>query len=243
MENTAREKAEKPRGKASRIFFAASVIYSLISFLFYIGLDAYKIYRDGWTAANIVVTVFLALQIVLYAIFLAAGAEKKHKKQYKAGKKSLKIAKKVVNKVLSVATSAAVIVGAGSAAGLMDILALAVAAVALAMTITEVIWRIILFVIARKLKKTVREKLGAQEGESLVKAAGNKAKSYIGKGASSQAAATDVPKDAVGAGSAEENKSAYSKLKDKAQNTSLYRRIKTPQGKPSDKKKQPPQNQ
>ena len=64
MENTAREKAEKPRGKASRIFFAASVIYSLISFLFYIGLDAYKIYRDGWTAANIVVTVFLALQTV-----------------------------------------------------------------------------------------------------------------------------------------------------------------------------------
>ena len=125
----------------------------------------------------------------------------------------------------------------------MDILALAVAAVALAMTITEVIWRIILFVIARKLKKTVREKLGAQEGESLVKAAGNKAKSYIGKGASSQAAATDVPKDAVGAGSAEENKSAYSKLKDKAQNTSLYRRIKTPRDKPSDKKKQPPQNQ
>ena len=153
----------------------------------------------------------------------------------------MKIAKKVVNKVLSVATSAAVIVGAGSAAGLMDILALAVAAVALAMTITEVIWRIILFVIARKLKKTVREKLGAQEGESLVKAAGNKAKSYIGKGASSQAAATEVPKDA--AESAEENKSAYAKLKDKAQNTSLYRRIKTPQDKPSDKKKQPPQKQ
>ena len=178
MENALQEE-KKPRGKVSRIFFTISVVYSILSFLFYIGLDAYKIYRDGWTAANIVVTVFLALQIAIYVIFLAAGANKEHKKTYKAGKKSLKIAKKIINKTLSLATSAAVIVGAGATAGALDILALIVAAAALAFAITEVIWRIILFVLARKVKRTVREKLGAQEGESITSAAKNRAKEYI----------------------------------------------------------------
>ena len=199
MEEVTQEKAaEKPRGRVSRIFFTLSVIYGILSFLFYIGLDAYKIYRDGWTAANIVVTVFLALQIILYAVFLAVGADKKHKKTYKAGKKSLKIAKKIVNKTLSLATSAAVIVGAGSAAGLLDILTLAVAVLALAIAVTEVIWRIVLFVLARKVKKAVREKLGAQEGESLVAAAKNKAKGYISpkrNSAESEVAATQEVAD------------------------------------------------
>lgn len=168
----------KKESKASKIFFGLSVIYSLLSFLFYIGLDAFKINRDGWTAANIVVTVFLAAQIVIYAVFLAAGATKKQKKTYKAGKKSLKIAKKVVTKILALATSAAVIVSAGSDPGLLDIVALVVAALALAMAITEIIWRIVLFLIARKLKKTVRGKLGAEEGESLSSAAKARAKEY-----------------------------------------------------------------
>lgn len=168
----------KKESKASKIFFGLSVIYSLLSFLFYIGLDAFKINRDGWTAANIVVTVFLAAQIVIYAVFLAAGATKKQKKTYKAGKKSLKIAKKVVTKILTLATSAAVIVSAGSDPGLLDIVALVVAALALAMAITEIIWRIVLFLIARKLKKTVRGKLGAEEGESLSSAAKARAKEY-----------------------------------------------------------------
>ena len=162
MEEVTQEKAaEKPRGRVSRIFFTLSVIYGILSFLFYIGLDAYKIYRDGWTAANIVVTVFLALQIILYAVFLAVGADKKHKKTYKAGKKSLKIAKKIVNKTLSLATSAAVIVGAGSAAGLLDILTLAVAVLALAIAVTEVIWRLVLFVLASKVKMAVSAKPSA----------------------------------------------------------------------------------
>ena len=69
--------------------------------------------------------------------------------------------------------------GAGATAGALDILALIVAAAALAFAITEVIWRIILFVLARKVKRTVREKLGAQEGESLTSAAKNRAKEYI----------------------------------------------------------------
>ena len=168
----------KKESKASKIFFGLSVIYSLLSFLFYIGLDAFKINRDGWTAANIVVTVFLAAQIVIYAVFLAAGATKKQKKTYKAGKKSLKIAKKVVTKILALATSAAVIVSAGSDPGLLDIVALVVAALALAMAITEIIWRIVFFLIARKLKKTVRGKLGAEEGESLGSAAKARAKEY-----------------------------------------------------------------
>lgn len=168
----------KKESRASKIFFGLSVIYSLLSFLFYIGLDAFKINRDGWTAANIVVTVFLAAQIVIYAVFLAAGATKKQKKTYKAGKKSLKIAKKVVTKILALATSAAVIVSAGSDPGLLDIVALIVAALALAMAITEIIWRIVLFLIARKLKKTVRGKLGAEEGESLSSAAKARAKEY-----------------------------------------------------------------
>lgn len=168
----------KKESRASKIFFGLSVIYSLLSFLFYIGLDAFKINRDGWTAANIVVTVFLAAQIVIYAVFLAAGATKKQKKTYKAGKKSLKIAKKVVTKILALATSAAVIVSAGSDPGLLDIVALVVAALALAMAITEIIWRIVLFLIARKLKKTVRGKLGAEEGESLGSAAKARAKEY-----------------------------------------------------------------
>lgn len=168
----------KKESKASKIFFGLSVIYSLLSFLFYIGLDAFKINRDGWTAANIVVTVFLAAQIVIYAVFLAAGATKKQKKTYKAGKKSLKIAKKIVTKILALATSAAVIVSAGSDPGLLDIVALVVAALALAMAITEIIWRIVLFLIARKLKKTVRGKLGAEEGESLSSAAKARAKEY-----------------------------------------------------------------
>lgn len=168
----------KKESKASKIFFGLSVIYSLLSFLFYIGLDAFKINRDGWTAANIVVTVFLAAQIVIYAVFLAAGATKKQKKTYKAGKKSLKIAKKVVTKILALATSAAVIVSAGSNPGLLDIVALVVAALALAMAITEIIWRIVLFLIARKLKKTVRGKLGAEEVESLGSAAKARAKEY-----------------------------------------------------------------
>lgn len=168
----------KTESRASKIFFGLSVIYSLLSFLFYIGLDAFKINRDGWTAANIVVTVFLAAQIVIYAVFLAAGATKKQKKTYKAGKKSLKIAKKVVTKILALATSAAVIVSAGSDPGLLDIVALVVAALALAMAITEIIWRIVLFLIARKLKKTVRGKLGAEEGESLSSAAKARAKEY-----------------------------------------------------------------
>ena len=168
----------KKESRASKIFFGLSVIYSLLSFLFYIGLDAFKINRDGWTAANIVVTGFLAAQIVIYAVFLAAGATKKQKKTYKAGKKSLKIAKKVVTKILALATSAAVIVSAGSDPGLLDIVALVVAALALAMAITEIIWRIVLFLIARKLKKTVRGKLGAEEGESLGSAAKARAKEY-----------------------------------------------------------------
>lgn len=168
----------KKESRASKIFFGLSVIYSLLSFLFYIGLDAFKINRDGWTAANIVVTVFLAAQIVIYAVFLAAGATKKQKKTYKAGKKSLKIAKKIVTKILALATSAAVIVSAGSDPGLLDIVALVVAALALAMAITEIIWRIVLFLIARKLKKTVRGKLGAEEGESLSSAAKARAKEY-----------------------------------------------------------------
>ena len=168
----------KKESRASKIFFGISVIYSLLSFLFYIGLDAFKINRDGWTAANIVVTVFLAAQIVIYAVFLAAGATKTQKKTYKAGKKSLKIAKKVVTKILALATSAAVIVSAGSDPGLLDIVALVVAALALAMAITEIIWRIVLFLIARKLKKTVRGKLGAEEGESLGSAAKARAKEY-----------------------------------------------------------------
>ena len=168
----------KKESRASKIFFGLSVIYSLLSFLFYIGLDAFKINRDGWTAANIVVTVFLAAQIVIYAVFLAAGATKKQKKTYKAGKKSLKIAKKVVTKILALATSAAVIVSVGSDPGLLDIVALVVAALALAMAITEIIWRIVLFLIARKLKKTVRGKLGAEEGESLSSAAKARAKEY-----------------------------------------------------------------
>lgn len=168
----------KKESRASKIFFGLSVIYSLLSFLFYIGLDAFKINRDGWTAANIVVTVFLAAQIVIYAVFLAAGATKKQKKTYTAGKKSLKIAKKVVTKILALATSAAVIVSAGSDPGLLDIVALVVAALALAMAITEIIWRIVLFLIARKLKKTVRGKLGAEEGESLGSAAKARAKEY-----------------------------------------------------------------
>ena len=168
----------KKESKASKIFFGLSVIYSLLSFLFYIGRVAFKINRDGWTAANIVVTVFLAAQIVIYAVFLAAGATKKQKKTYKAGKKSLKIAKKVVTKILALATSAAVIVSAGSDPGLLDIMALVVAALALAMAITEIIWRIVLFLIARKLKKTVRGKLGAEEGESLGSAAKARAKEY-----------------------------------------------------------------
>lgn len=168
----------KKESRASKIFFGLSVIYSLLSFLFYIGLDAFKINRDGWTAANIVVTVFLAAQIVIYAVFLAAGATKKQKKTYKAGKKSLKIAKKVVTKILALATSAAVIVSAGSDPGLLDIVALVVAALALAMAITEIIWRIVFFLIARKLKKTVRGKLGAEEGESLSSAAKARAKEY-----------------------------------------------------------------
>lgn len=79
--------AEKPRGRVSRIFFTLSVIYGILSFLFYIGLDAYKIYRDGWTAANIVVTVFLALQIILYAVFLAVGADKKTQEDVQGGQK------------------------------------------------------------------------------------------------------------------------------------------------------------
>lgn len=168
----------KKESRASKIFFGLSVIYSLLSFLFYIGLDAFKINRDGWTAANIVVTVFLAAQIVIYAVFLAAGATKKQKKTYKAGKKSLKIAKKIVTKILALATSAAVIVSAGSDPELLDIVALVVAALALAMAITEIIWRIVLFLIARKLKKTVRGKLGAEEGESLSSAAKARAKEY-----------------------------------------------------------------
>lgn len=168
----------KKESRASKIFFGLSVIYSLLSFLFYIGLDAFKINRDGWTAANIVVTVFLAAQIVIYAVFLAAGATKKQKKTYKAGKKSLKIAKKIVTKILALATSAAVIVSAGSDPGLLDIVALVVATLALAMAITEIIWRIVLFLIARKLKKTVRGKLGAEEGESLSSAAKARAKEY-----------------------------------------------------------------
>ena len=120
----------------------------------------------------------MAAQIVIYAVFLAAGATKKQKKTYKAGKKSLKIAKKVVTKILALATSAAVIVSAGSDPGLLDIVALVVAALALAMAITEIIWRIVLFLIARKLKKTVRGKLGAEEGESLSSAAKARAKEY-----------------------------------------------------------------
>ena len=177
-EQATRSENVKKESKASKIFFGLSVIYSLLSFLFYIGLDAFKINRDGWTAANIVVTVFLAAQIVIYAVFLAAGATKKQKKTYKAGKKSLKIAKKVVTKILALATSAAVIVSAGSDPGLLDIVALVVAALALAMAITEIIWRIVLFLIARKLKKTVCGKLGAEEGESLGSAAKARAKEY-----------------------------------------------------------------
>ena len=180
MENTVKGTEEvKPRGKASRIFFGISLVYSLLSFLFYIALDVIKVRRDGWTAANVVVTVFLALQIVMYVVFLAAGAGKEQKKAYKAGKKSLKIAKKAVTKALALATSAAVIAGAGSDPGVWDIIALAVAALALAMTVTEIIWRVVLFVLARKLKKAVRSKLGAKEGESLGAAAKAKAAAYI----------------------------------------------------------------
>ena len=72
------EVAEKDDGKKKiSKLKVLSIIWTLLSFCIYIALDVNKIYKNGWTPVNIIVTVFLGLQILLFIVFTALGAKSK----------------------------------------------------------------------------------------------------------------------------------------------------------------------
>lgn len=157
----------------TRVLGILSALWTMASFAFYIGLDAFKIYRDGWTVTNILVTVFLVAQILMFGVFLAVGKTKEDKKNYKHGKKTVKIVKKLSLKALSVATAATVIVDAGGKTGLVELFALIVAVLSLAFMLASIIFKLTVFLIKRKINAVIKEKKEASARKKAEKEALN----------------------------------------------------------------------
>ncbi|MDE7337380.1 MAG: hypothetical protein K2N32_04625, partial [Clostridia bacterium] len=105
-ENTAEtqneiDKKQDGKKKLSKLK-VLSIIWTLLSFCVYIALDVNKIHKNGWTPVNIIVTVFLGLQIVLFLLFTALGA--KSKEDAKKQKTTLKWVKKTKKLTLKLTT-------------------------------------------------------------------------------------------------------------------------------------------
>ena len=133
------EVAEKDDGKKKiSKLKVLSIIWTLLSFCIYIALDVNKIYKNGWTPVNIIVTVFLGLQILLFIVFTALGAKSKEDaKMQKTTLKWVKKAKKLTLKLTTFITSVLMIVNVEKVS-FADVVAVIVAVISLLLVLFSV---------------------------------------------------------------------------------------------------------
>ncbi|MDE7079841.1 MAG: hypothetical protein K2O95_06990 [Clostridia bacterium] len=126
---------------------ALSIIWTLLSFCIYVALDVNKIHKNGWTAVNVIVTVFLGLQILLFLIFTAIGAKSKEEsKKQKTTLKWVKKTKKLTLKLTTFVTSVLMIVNVEKVS-FADVIAVIVAVISLLL---------VLFSVYRAIRKQVK---------------------------------------------------------------------------------------
>ena len=144
------EVAEKDDGKKKiSKLKVLSIIWTLLSFCIYIALDVNKIYKNGWTPVNIIVTVFLGLQILLFIVFTALGAKSKEDaKMQKTTLKWVKKAKKLTLKLTTFITSVLMIVN--------------VEKVSFADVVAVISLLLVLFSVYRAIRKQIKKSKKAQ---------------------------------------------------------------------------------
>ena len=140
-----------------------SIIWTVLTFLIYVAIDVNNIVKEGWTVLNIIVTVFLGLQILLYAIFTLIGSkDKKQQGRQKAAMKYVKKTKKISVKLLTVVTSIAMIIGVESV-NFADVVAIIFAIISLLLAILSLAMLIRKRVRQSKKEKSKRQKLQAKQ--------------------------------------------------------------------------------
>ena len=145
-----------------------SVIWTLATFAIYIDLDANKIVKNGWTPVNIIVTVFLGLQIALFLIFTAISTRSnKGEKIQKTTLKWVKKAKKLTLKITTFVTSVLMIVNVEKVS-FADVVAVVVAVISLVLVLLSVA-----IAIKKQVKKSKKEK-AKQEKKAQKQAKNNK---------------------------------------------------------------------
>ena len=140
-----------------------SILWTVVTFLIYVALDVNKIVKYGWTVLNIIVTVFLGLQILLYLIFALVGSKNKQQQgRQKATLKYVKKTKKISVKLLTVITSIMMIIGVESV-NFTDVVAIIVAIISLLLAVLSLAMLIRKRVRISKKEKAKRQKLQAKQ--------------------------------------------------------------------------------
>lgn len=154
------QKPEKGKKKLSKIKLL-SILWTTLMFCVYIVLDAIKIVKNGWTPVNIIVTVFLGLQIILFAVFTLIGSKNKQQTQrQKATLKYVKKTKKLTLKLTTVVTSILMIIGVEKVS-FSDVLAIVVAVISLIGVLIS-----LLMSIRRQVKKANKKKAKQEKNKT-----------------------------------------------------------------------------
>lgn len=154
----AQSSATKP-AKKKNIFAILSTIITFLSYFIYIAIDAIKIHSKGWTANNIVVTIFLILQIVLFLSFTFIDAKSKaESKNRKKTMKCLKIIKKITLKLVTLVPTIMLLVDFEKKVAFLPIFTVVVTSISLINLISSLLSTIIMHLITQKIAKTRAEK-------------------------------------------------------------------------------------
>ena len=142
-----------------------SILWTALTFCIYVAIDVNKIVKDGWTVLNIIVTVFLGLQILLYLIFALIGSKDKEQRgRQKATLKYVKKTKKITVKLLTVITSIMMIIGVESVS-FGDVVAIIFAIISLLLALLSLALLIRKRVRLSKKENSKRQKAQAKRDE------------------------------------------------------------------------------
>lgn len=143
--------AKKSFAERMTVFY---FVWSFVQFGLYIAIDALRVWKQGWTTANIIVTAALGVQLALFLILHAFGSShKQSKKAYKASKKWIKITKKICMKSLSLAATITLLLSAKGNFDPMNLIVLGVTLLSLAILFLQIVQMIVMWIIKRRLRR------------------------------------------------------------------------------------------
>lgn len=150
-QQTATKPAKKSFAERMLVFY---FVWSFVQFGLYIAIDALRVWKQGWTTANIIVTAALGVQLALFLILHAFGSShKQSKKAYKASKKWIKITKKICMKSLSLAATITLLLSAKGNFDPMNLIVLGVTLLSLAILFLQVVQMIVMWIIKRRMRR------------------------------------------------------------------------------------------